>query len=97
MLKLHGIAISNYTNMVQAVLPEKELACELVVERPSRDALYLAIRPMLKAPVLEKMNHLPGDDFVISQTGMGEVGRQEVAHARQFRTLDAHHAVVGCR
>lgn len=53
MIKLHGIAISNYTDMVASALLEKGLPFESVTAMPSQDAAYLSKSPMGKIPCLE--------------------------------------------
>lgn len=53
MLKLHGISLSNYTNMVKQCLIEKGIEFEQVDARPSQDDDFLAKSPMGKIPCLE--------------------------------------------
>lgn len=53
MLKLHGIALSNYTSMVRAALEEKGIAYEFVLSPPSQEADYTARSPMGKVPCVE--------------------------------------------
>lgn len=52
MIKLHGIALSNYTNMVRTALEEKGIPYEMVNERPSQEARFTALSPMGKVPCL---------------------------------------------
>lgn len=53
MLKLHGFAISNFTNMVKQALLEKDIAFEDVATMPNQDPAYLSKSPMGKIPALE--------------------------------------------
>jgi glutathione S-transferase len=52
-MKLYGMPLSNYFNMVKHTLLEKGIACELVTVRPSQEPDYLAKSPMGKVPMLE--------------------------------------------
>jgi glutathione S-transferase len=52
-LKLHGISISNYANMVKQCLIEKGIEFEQLNARPSQDDDFLAMSPMGKVPCLE--------------------------------------------
>lgn len=52
-LKLLGIPLSNYFNMVKHTLLEKELDFEEFAVRPSQEEDFLARSPMGKVPVLE--------------------------------------------
>ena len=53
MLKLHGISVSNYTNMVKQCLLEKGIEFEQLGARPNQEDDFLAISPMGKIPCLE--------------------------------------------
>ncbi|MCP8690271.1 glutathione S-transferase family protein [Marinobacterium sedimentorum] len=53
MLKLHGVALSNYYNIVKQTMLEKGIDFEEVSAPPSQDASFLAISPMGKIPCLE--------------------------------------------
>jgi glutathione S-transferase len=53
MMKLHGVPLSNYYNMVKHAVLEKGIACEFVDTRPSQDATFLLKSPMGKVPLLE--------------------------------------------
>lgn len=53
MLKLHGISVSNYTNMVKQCLLEKGIEFEQLHARPSQEDDFLAMSPMGKIPCLE--------------------------------------------
>jgi glutathione S-transferase len=52
-MKLHGVPLSNYYNMVKHAVLEKGIACEFINTRPSQDAGFLAKSPMGKVPLLE--------------------------------------------
>jgi len=52
MLKLHGFPVSNYTNMVELALREKELPFEYVLTIPDQSPEFLAMSPRGKVPVL---------------------------------------------
>lgn len=53
-IKLYGFPLSNYYNMIKAVMLEKEVAFTEVFTRPGKtDANYLALSPMGKVPALE--------------------------------------------
>ncbi len=53
MLKLHGVAISNYYNIVKQTLLEKGMEFEEIHTPPSQEAAFLAKSPMGKIPCLE--------------------------------------------
>ena len=53
MIKLYGIPLSNYTNMVKTALIEKAIPFEMVSIRPSQDASYLTKSKMGKVPCIE--------------------------------------------
>jgi glutathione S-transferase len=53
MLKLHGISVSNYTNMVKQCLLEKGIEFEQLGASPNQGDDFLAISPMGKIPCLE--------------------------------------------
>ena len=53
MLKLHGVSISNYVNMVKQCLMEKGVEFEQLDDPPSQEDGFLAISPMGKIPCLE--------------------------------------------
>jgi glutathione S-transferase len=53
MLKLHGLLISNYYNMVKHVLRLKGVAVEEVLAIPGADPSYLDKNPVGKVPCLE--------------------------------------------
>jgi glutathione S-transferase len=52
-LKLLGVPLSNYYNMVKHSLMHKGIAFEEVMTRPSQEADFLAKSPMGKVPVLQ--------------------------------------------
>lgn len=53
MIKLHGISVSNYYNMVKQTLLEKGVDFEEVVDPASQEAAYKAKSPMGKMPFVE--------------------------------------------
>lgn len=53
MLKLHGISVSNYLNMVKQCLIEKDIEFEQLSIQPNKEADYLVKSPMGKIPCLE--------------------------------------------
>ena len=53
MIRLHGFALSNYTNMCKFALLEKNLNFEEVAVMPSQDPEHKKMSPMGKLPVLE--------------------------------------------
>jgi len=53
MIKLYGIPLSNYTNMVRAALEEKGISYEFVQQPPSQKGDYTGRSPMGKVPCLE--------------------------------------------
>lgn len=53
MLRLHGLPLSNYYNMVKHSLLEKGLPFEEAFQLPAREPGFLARSPMGKIPVLE--------------------------------------------
>lgn len=52
-IKLYGFPISNYYNIVKAVLLEKGMEFEEVLVKPSQDSAYLVKSPMGKVPAIE--------------------------------------------
>ena len=52
-MKLHGVPLSNYYNMVKHAVLEKGIPCEFINTRPSQGAEFLARSPMGKVPALE--------------------------------------------
>jgi glutathione S-transferase len=52
-MKLYGMPLSNYFNMVKHAMLEKGLDFEVVEVRPSQEPEFLAKSPMGKVPVLE--------------------------------------------
>lgn len=52
-IKLYGFPVSNYYNMVKAVLIEKGMAFEEILAKPSQESEYLATSPMGKVPAIE--------------------------------------------
>ena len=64
MIKLHGIGLSNYYNMVKLVLTEKGLDFEEVKSVPSQEESYVRKSPMGKVPCIET------SDGFLSETGV---------------------------
>ena len=62
MIKLHGVGLSNYYNMVKLSLTEKGLDFEEVMVEPSQEAGYKSKSPMGKVPCIET------DDGFLSET-----------------------------
>lgn len=52
-MKLYGIPLSNYFNMVKHTLHAKGIAYEYVQSRPSQEPAYLAMSPLGKVPFIE--------------------------------------------
>lgn len=52
-IKLYGFPVSNYYNMVKAVLIEKGMEFEEVLVKPNQESDYLARSPMGKVPAIE--------------------------------------------
>jgi glutathione S-transferase len=52
-IKLYGMPLSNYYNMVKAVLIEKGMDFEEVLVNPNQEADYLTQSPMGKVPCIE--------------------------------------------
>jgi glutathione S-transferase len=52
-IKLHGMYLSNYYNVVKTVLLEKGFEFEEVNQKPSQEGEYLGKSPMGKVPCLE--------------------------------------------
>jgi len=52
-LKLYGMPLSNYYNIVKAVMIEQQLEFEEVLVKPSQENTYLDKSPMGKVPCLE--------------------------------------------
>lgn len=65
MMKLHGMARSNYYNLIKAALLEKGMAFEEVSARPSQEADYLAKSPMGRVPCLETEEGFISESFAI--------------------------------
>lgn len=63
-IKLYGFPISNYYNMVKAILLEKGMEFEEVLVKPNQDSEYLVKSPMGKVPALET------DQGFLTETGV---------------------------
>ncbi|MGH8595400.1 MAG: glutathione S-transferase family protein [Gammaproteobacteria bacterium] len=53
MIKLYGIALSNYTNMVKLTLEEKGIAYQEISTMPNQESDFKARSPMGKVPCIE--------------------------------------------
>ncbi len=53
MIKLHGVALSNYYNSVKVALLEKDIPFEEVAQFPSQEPEVLSVSPMGKVPWIE--------------------------------------------
>lgn len=67
MLKLHGIAISNFYCIARQVLQEKGLAFDEVQVMANQEPAFLAISPMGKMPVLETEHGFLTETNVIAE------------------------------
>lgn len=67
MLQLHGFPMSNYFNVVKAVLLEKGIAFEHVPARPAQDGDYLAKSPMGKVPCIRTEHGFLSETQVICE------------------------------
>ena len=63
-IKLYGMPLSNYYNIVKAVLIEKGILFEEVLVKPNQEAEYLAKSPMGKVPCIET------DQGFLTETGV---------------------------
>ena len=63
-IKLYGMPLSNYYNIVKAVLIEKGILFEEVLIKPNQEAEYLAKSPMGKVPCIEN------DQGFLTETGV---------------------------
>ena len=52
-IKLHGMPLSNYYNVVKAVMLEKGIEFEEISTKPSQEEGYLSLSPMGKVPCME--------------------------------------------
>lgn len=52
-IKLHGMPLSNYYNVVKAVMLEKGVEFEEILTKPSQEEGYLSLSPMGKVPCME--------------------------------------------
>jgi len=57
MIKIYGIAASNYFSCVKTVLLEKNITFEEVTQVPCQDPDFLALSPMGKIPCIETDGH----------------------------------------
>ena len=65
MLKLYGVPLSNYYNMVKVSLLEKRLPFEEVMQGGSQEEAFLGKSPMGKIPVLETEHGFISETHVI--------------------------------
>lgn len=63
-IKLYGMPLSNYYNMVKTVLLEKEMEFEEVLVLPNQESDYLEKSPMGKVPAMET------DEGFLTETGV---------------------------
>ena len=52
-IKLHGMSLSNYYNVIKCVMLEKEVLFEEVAVKPNQESDYLSKSPMGKVPCME--------------------------------------------
>ena len=64
-IKLYGMPLSNYYNMVKAVLIEKEMEFEEILVKPNQDENYLTQSPMGKVPCIETEHGFLSETSVI--------------------------------
>ena len=75
MLKLYGMPLSNYFNMVKHALLEKGLEFEEVYVRPSQEPDFLQKSPMGKVPLLEtEQGYLTETDAILDYLEEGCTG-----------------------
>ncbi len=65
MIKIYGIAASNYFSCVKTVLLEKNITFEEVTQFPSQEPDFLALSPMGKIPCIESDGHFLTETNVI--------------------------------
>jgi glutathione S-transferase len=88
MLKLYGFPVSNYVNMVQLALMEKNMAYEYVLTFPDRSEKFLAMSPRGKVPCMETPDGFINEASVILEylegvgTGKALLPADAVARAR---------------
>ncbi len=67
MIQLYGFPMSNYFNVVKAVLLEKGIEFEHVAARPAQDGDYLAKSPMGKVPCIRTEHGFLSETQVICE------------------------------
>ena len=101
MLKLHGIRISNYTNLAKAALIEKGVEFEEVKDPPSRSDEFLARSPMGRVPALGTPDGFFSESWAIVdylervQAGTGAAAGGAVRARQDHRAVPPHRAQRG--
>jgi glutathione S-transferase len=83
-IKLYGFPVSNYYNMVKAVLIEKGMEFEEVLVKPNQDSDYLARSPMGKVPAIET------EQGFLTETGVIIDYLDELGEGPSFYPRDAY-------
>lgn len=65
MIKLYGMPLSNYYNMIKCVLIEKGMEFEEVLVKPNQEIEYLSKSPMGKVPCIETSQGFLSETAVI--------------------------------
>ena len=65
MIKLYGMPLSNYYNMIKCVLIEKGMEFEEVLVKPNQEVEYLSKSPMGKVPCIETSQGFLSETAVI--------------------------------
>ena len=95
MLKLHGFPVSNYTNMVELALREKELPFEYVMTIPAQTPEFLAKSPRGKVPVLGTPQGFINETMAILQY-LEDLGQgKPLLHGAPRAPLSAHEHASG--
>lgn len=88
MYKLHGFPVSNYVNMVQLALLEKDIPFEYVLAVPDQSPGFLAKSPRGKVPVLETPQGYLNEASVIleylEESGVGKPLLPSDPHERAY-------------
>lgn len=97
MIKLYGLRISNFYNIVKLALLEKGIPFEEITVRPSRDPAVTRLSPMGKVPYIED------GDFALSESqailfylehlnpGLYPTDPREAGRAQQIHQMLAHY------
>ncbi len=83
-IKLYGFPVSNYYNMVKAVLIEKGMEYEEVLVKPNQESDYLARSPMGKVPAIET------EQGFLTETGVIIDYLDELGEGPSFYPSDAY-------